>query len=347
MNEAAINVSVVIPAYNAAATLGRAVGSVLGQTEQNLQVLIIDDASTDDTAEIAAGLAARDHRVALLRRTVNGGPAAARNLGLAQARGRWIALLDADDAFVPHRLTHLMGLGEQQEADLVCDNLLLCSAQGSDSGEPMIHPRRLPNPKWMSAAEFVTGNIGSRYRPRVSYGFMKPLMRRAFLQRHDLRYDENNRFGEDFLFSLACLLCGARWWLTPRPLYRYTVRPGTLTDVQSAADLLRIRRREEDLLRRHWMVARDPALATALQRHKRIIEHFYYYRAFTDALKAKALVPAMNLLLESPRGFRHIVTESALQAPRVALKALRGGFRQSRSMTAAVAAGASDGGTRG
>ena len=198
----------------------------------------------------------------------------------------------------------------------------------------------------MSAAEFVTGNIGSRYRPRVSYGFMKPLMRRAFLQRHDLRYDENNRFGEDFLFSLACLLCGARWWLTPRPLYRYTVRAGTLTDVQSAADLLRIRRREEDLLRRHWMVARDPALATALQRHKRIIEHFYYYRAFTDALKAKALVPAMNLLLESPRGFRHIVTESALQAPRVALKALRGGFRQSRSMAAAVAAGASDGGTR-
>ena len=319
-----------MPAYNAAGTIGAALRSVLAQSERRLEVVVVDDASTDDTAAIAARLATEDPRVVVLRRTMNGGPAAARNIALAKARGQWIAPLDADDTFAPDRLERLLALGEERQADIVADNLLLCADQGSGRGEPMIRPDHIAEGRWMSAAEFVNGNVGSRYKPRVSYGFLKPLIRRAFLQRHNLRYDETNRFGEDFLLSLSCLLSGCRWWLTPQTTYRYTVRAGTLTDVQSAADLARIRRREDDLLRSHWMVMRDTELAAALRRHKAVIEHFYYYRAFTDALKAGTFAPAINLLLESPRGFRHIMTESALQAPRVALKALRGGFRQAR-----------------
>jgi len=336
MVDAVVKVSVVIPAFNAGDTLSYAVGSVLAQTEQDFEILVVDDASTDGTRADVDGLARRDRRIIPLLRSENGGPAAARNLALSRARGRWIAVLDADDAFAPNRLEQLIALGEANGADVVTDNLLLCPAQGSDFGEPMLAPGALPAAKWMSAADFVFGNIGSRYRPRVSYGFMKPVVRRAFLQDHDIRYEEKNRFGEDFLFSLSCLLHGARWWLTPRPLYRYTARSGTLTDVQSAADLLRIHHREEDLLRGHWMVARDPALANALRQHKAIIEHFYYYRAFTDALKARDFAPAMRLLLQSPRGFRHIMTEGALQTPRVALKALRGGFREPQRMVPAA-----------
>lgn len=343
MAETTIRVSVVVPAYNAAGTIAQAINSALQQTEPRLEVLVIDDASTDATTAITAHLAAQEPRVRLLCQAANRGPAAARNRGLAQARGTWIALLDADDEFVPARVEKLVSLGERHAADLVADNLLLCPPGGGEA-TPMIAREKLPQQQWLTAAAFVAGNVGSRYTPRVSYGFLQPIIRRSFLETHGLRYDERNRFGEDFLLALACLLKGARWWLTPEAMYRYSIHPGTLTDVQSAGDLLRIRTVEEELLRQHPMVASNPELASALRRHKTVIEHFYFYRAFTDALKAGTVAPAMNLLLKSPRGLRHIVTESALQAPRVAIKALRGGYRHTRPAVPALAgAGVRDG----
>jgi glycosyltransferase involved in cell wall biosynthesis len=341
-----IHVSIVVPAYNAAETITQTLSSALQQTEPNLEVLVVDDASTDTTAGIAAQVAARDKRVRLLRQTVNRGPAAARNRGMASARGKWIALLDADDAFAPARLEVLTAAADRHAADLVADNLLLCPEQGGEAGTPMIAPDLLPQPKMLSAAEFVAGNIGSRYTPRVSYGFLQPLIRRAFLQRHGIRYDERNRFGEDFVFALTCLLKGARWWLTPEAMYHYTVRAGSLTDVQSAGDLLRIRTLEEDLLRRDPVVASDPELARALRRHKTKIEHFYFYRAFTDAVKAGTAASALNLVLNSPRSLRHIVTESAMQAPRILLKALRGGYHRPHPSVLALAGAGMRGETR-
>jgi len=97
--------------------------------------------------------------------------------------------------------------------------------------------------------------------------------------------------------------------------------------VQSSGDLLRIRSLEDHLLRTDPIVASDPKLAIALRRHKAKIEHFYYYRAFTDAVKAGATKQALRILLESASGFRHIVLESLVQAPAVTIKALRGGYR--------------------
>ena len=327
MADQPLPVSIIIPAYNAEPTLAQAVRSALRQTEARLEVLIIDDGSTDATAAVAKDLAALDARVRLLRQPSNRGPAAARNRGLAEAKGTWIALLDADDEFAPERVATLLALGDAHNADVVADNLLLCPSGDSTHATPMISARTLPAAKWMPAAEFVAGNVGSRFTPRISYGFMQPMIRRDFLNKHGVRYNEHNRFGEDYLFALGLLLHGARWWITPNAMYRYRVQSGTLTEVQSAADLMRIRQFEDKLLRSHPMVASDPALAKALRRHQRVMEHFYYYRAFTDALKARNFTPALALLLESASGFRHIMTESMLQAPRVALKALRGGFR--------------------
>jgi glycosyltransferase involved in cell wall biosynthesis len=327
MSDRPIRLSVIMPAYNAAATIARAIESALNQTESDLEVIVVDDASTDATAAIALKKAAEDGRVRVLQQSVNRGAAFARNQAVAQARGQWVAPLDADDAFAPQRLRYLLKAAEECSADVVSDNLLLCPGQAQQAGVPMLSPGVLAAARWMSAAEFVAGNIGSRYTPRVSYGFLKPVIRSAFLNEHRIRYEERNRFGEDFLLSLSCLLNGARWWLMPEALYRYTVRPGSATDVQSSADLLRIRSREADVLRTHAMVRADPALARALRRHKRVIEHFYYYRAFTDALKARALRTALGILLERPDSLFHILAEGALQGPRVVLKALRGGYK--------------------
>ena len=96
-------VSVVMPAYNAAAFVRVAIASALAQTYSNLEVLVVDDGSTDETPQIVAEMAQEDARVRLLRQP-NGGVAAARNLAIAHARGEFIAPLDADDAWMPAKI---------------------------------------------------------------------------------------------------------------------------------------------------------------------------------------------------------------------------------------------------
>ena len=96
-------VSVVIPAYNAGATIAETLASALGQTYRDLEIIAVDDGSTDDTAAVVAGAAANDPRIRLLRQA-NSGVAAARNYGIAEARANLIAILDADDLWHPTKV---------------------------------------------------------------------------------------------------------------------------------------------------------------------------------------------------------------------------------------------------
>jgi glycosyltransferase involved in cell wall biosynthesis len=94
-------VSIVTPAYNSAGVIANAIGSVLAQTYSDWELIVADDASTDDTA---ARVEAYGERVRLVRAERNGGPAAARNLALHHAGGELVAFLDADDRWLPHYL---------------------------------------------------------------------------------------------------------------------------------------------------------------------------------------------------------------------------------------------------
>src|SRR3954452_7696310 len=95
-------VTVIIPAYNAAATVARAVDSVLAQTYRPIEVIVVDDCSKDATSEIVA--AYRDERIRLLHLPHNQGVSGALNEGLSIARGEYIAFLDADDEWLPTKL---------------------------------------------------------------------------------------------------------------------------------------------------------------------------------------------------------------------------------------------------
>jgi glycosyltransferase involved in cell wall biosynthesis len=97
-------ISVVIPAYNRAQLIPRALKSIEQQTHQNWEAIIVDDGSVDETAEVAARLACEDERIRVLRQEKNAGAQAARNLGIRAARGEWVAFLDSDDVFLPESL---------------------------------------------------------------------------------------------------------------------------------------------------------------------------------------------------------------------------------------------------
>lgn len=97
-------VSIIIPTYNRSSMLPRALVSVQGQTWRNLEIIVVDDGSTDDTTEVMSGLQRDDRRIRFLRHRLNRGAQAARNTGIQSATGRWLAFLDSDDEWLPHRL---------------------------------------------------------------------------------------------------------------------------------------------------------------------------------------------------------------------------------------------------
>jgi len=106
-------VSVIIPAYNAAATIDRTISSVLDQSYRDLEVLVVDDGSTDETAVIVRRMAAADNRVRLLQKA-NGGLVSARNYGIAHANGEFIAPIDADDLWHPTKIVKQVALMQER-----------------------------------------------------------------------------------------------------------------------------------------------------------------------------------------------------------------------------------------
>jgi succinoglycan biosynthesis protein ExoO len=215
-----------MPVYNGEQWLPAAVESVLAQTLSNLEVLIVDDGSADDTARIAEQFVARDSRVQLLRQASNRGQAAARNLALERARGVWIAPVDADDEIRPDRLRLLTEAGAREQADLIADGIIFQSANlPGTRAELMSWSRNGHELELLSAEALIKSSkqTGGRY----SLGYLKPLMRRRFLNECNLRYSEDLRFAEDFHLYVRALFCGARFLLYPESHYVYWQRPAS------------------------------------------------------------------------------------------------------------------------
>src|SRR6188472_2158781 len=109
------DVSVIIPAFNAAESIRTAVESVLAERSVALECLVVDDGSTDGTAATVEALASGDPRLILLRQPENGGVSAARNRALEAARGEWIAFVDADDRQLPGGLAALVRAAHDED----------------------------------------------------------------------------------------------------------------------------------------------------------------------------------------------------------------------------------------
>jgi glycosyltransferase involved in cell wall biosynthesis len=127
--------SVVIPAYNSMATIAHALESVLNQTEPAHEIIVVDDASPDDTASVVARYG---DKVRYFRREANAGVSAARNFGAQHARGDWLAFLDADDWYLPTRLAaHAAWLREDPTLDFLTGDYEYRDARGKSLGNSM------------------------------------------------------------------------------------------------------------------------------------------------------------------------------------------------------------------
>lgn len=133
-------VSIVMPAYNALPFLREAVASVQAQTHQDWELLIVDDGSTDETVAVAQEMAAADPRIRVLQSAGQGGPARARNLAIDASIGRYIAFLDSDDAWLPHKLATQLAAMQQHGALLCYSAYYKIDTAGVRSEQPVVPP---------------------------------------------------------------------------------------------------------------------------------------------------------------------------------------------------------------
>jgi teichuronic acid biosynthesis glycosyltransferase TuaG len=136
-------VSIVTPAYRAAAFIAETIASVQAQTYRQLEMLIVDDCSPDDTAALVQAAAAGDSRIRLLQQPRNAGPAAARNRALAAARGRWVAFLDSDDLWLPQKLERQLPFHRAHGAKISCTDFCRIDDHGARTGHRIVAPTRL------------------------------------------------------------------------------------------------------------------------------------------------------------------------------------------------------------
>lgn len=296
---AEVAVSVVVPTYCAEETLLRAVHSVLTQSLRDIELIIVDDASSDGSWELVCDLLPRDERVRAIRHKSNHGKPVAMNRAIGLARGRWLAVLDADDWYHTDRLRLLVEMGEHFGADMVADNQFLYDALAGK-----VVSTAWPENSAMWPLGFDDYLTGADAYETFNLGMLKPVMKLDFMHRVGLTYEEKARHGQDFFHLLQFYLSGGKAVVCDRALYFYTQPFGRISrkwshtarkryDFQNAYEINQryLDVAEKILPPRQWkrLRARNQRLG--------LLEHYYRTR---ESLGRRDWVAALSSMARHP-----------------------------------------------
>lgn len=290
-------VSVVIAAYNAADTIERAIQSALAQRDVTVEILVVDDLSTDETRAVVASLV--EPAVQLIALDRNLGPGGARNAGFAAARGKWIAVLDSDDTIRPDRLRRLVDLAEREDAAVAVDNLDVLTLDGRV--ERMFAEDLLARTPYLTLADFIDSNL--IFQSTHNFGYMKPMFRRAFLEDNQLAFDTALRIGEDYLLLASTLAAGGKCVVAPEVGYTYHIREASISRVLHPHHVDAMLAGDGRFLARFALEGAD---AAAQRRRTRNLEETRAFLALIQHLKNRSFGPALKVALGDPVALRHL-----------------------------------------
>ena len=214
-----IEISVIVPAYNAEKTIENTIESILKQTFGFFEIIIVNDGSTDDTARILKALKESDARI-IIAEQQNAGPSAARNRALSMARGEWIQFVDADDYLEPEMMQQLVS--EAGEADIVITGYQKCQVARNETVTRTLQPQYLA--KREDIAKYLLGMKTADQKDLSLNYLWNRLIRRKLITDHHLTFDENTRLGEDFLFNTETWKYAKAIKMIPGAPYHYMIR---------------------------------------------------------------------------------------------------------------------------
>jgi succinoglycan biosynthesis protein ExoO len=279
-------VSVVIPAHNAAETIMGAVGSILRWGSVEAEIIVVDDGSMDSTGEVVRST--EDVRLRVIRLATPRGPAGARNVGIEAARGKWVAFLDADDEWLPGRLDSLLPVAKKAWPSVVVDDVMLCKEDGSGALAPL---SRMTGSRGYSAREQVQE---LSFEAMIRFGLdFKPLVPREILVRLNVRQLEAAWGAEWLPFYSDLFRAGIRVLLVDGAWYCYRVSGAHISSVPAEC--------EREILVCDRLICDwdgETPVCEALQRRRR----FFCRRAPWLYLRDRQLLAGVRRLLREPTG---------------------------------------------
>ena len=292
------DVSVIICAYNAEKYIAKSIESALSQGGVTLELVLVNDDSTDNTLRMMKQYASRDSRIVIIENQQNFGLSVSRNVGARASSGEWITPLDADDWYGAGRLARLVEAGRRHQVEMVADDMY-CVPQGYEHKAKRLLAKKFQDVETLATLEDF---IRMSQPWRGVWGYMQPLVRRDFLIANNLGYDEQLRVMEDWDYWMRCLLHGARLLVVGEPYYYYLIaqRAASLSRADSAKKRVRVM---IEITQRIIELAKSKNHAEALEllkTRKRILGSIDSYLDFSTALKSYKFGAAIKNLARNP-----------------------------------------------
>lgn len=214
-------VSVIVPVYNAAPDLARCIESIRRQSWPALEILLVNDGSSDASGPICEMYARVDSRIHILT-LPNGGVSAARNAAIRQAAGKYLQFVDSDDYLSPEATRLLAERAEETQADLVISHYWrvigeCCTEHGLLEGKQLLSQLDFARSLMEQPASFYYGVMWNK------------LYRSDLVQKHGIQCDPSLGWSEDFLFNLEYIRYADRFATLPDPIYYYIKRETSIT----------------------------------------------------------------------------------------------------------------------
>lgn len=300
------SVAVIIAAKNASATVVEAVRSALAEPEVR-RVVLVDDGSTDATGTDARIADDGTGRLQVIRFDASRGPAAARNAAFQVVREEFVAVLDADDRFLPGRIGRLLAV---LPFDMVADNILFVRESAPLAHNPA-HLEALlaeignktDEGRDLTLADFVKGNITRVGKPRAELGFLKPMMRTSLLRSVDGPWNATMRLGEDYELYVRLLLAGARFKITDNCGYFALERAASLSGRHSVEDLWHFSDADRPIIERREL---DKHTRRVAELHSRQSRARFEHRRFLEEKASCGLARAGMRFLGRPHTWASI-----------------------------------------
>ncbi len=288
-------VSVIMANFNGAPFIEQALSSVLSQTLSDLEVLVCDDASSDESVALVQAALLRDTRVKLITSPVNRGPGAARNAGLDQARGAWVSIMDCDDIMHPDRLAQMLKTATKNSLEAVADDLTYFHGDRYDPGHSLMAGFCTRTPRKITAKMLLEG--GQRDVPQL--GYLKPVFRRDAIGA--LRYREDIRIGEDFDLYLRYVLGGGDLHAVAQSFYLYRRHDGSVSHRMAPKDAAAMIRAQQDVMTGHRV---EGDLRLAFEARRTALLEAGAFEAIAGEIKNRKFGCAAIMLARRPKLLR-------------------------------------------
>lgn len=288
-----VDVSFVIACYNPGPFLEPAIRSALCQTGVSVEVVVVDDGSTDGSLQMLEQMRAADPRIRVFRTAHNSGPAGARNIGLRHMRGKWYAVLDADDLLLPDRSETLVALANAHQADMVADNIVQFGE--GIVGRPMFDIAPSEGACHLTLPEYIRRS--RLFGPDAGPGYLKPMIRHTAIERAGLLYNEDLWIAEDDELIIRALSAGLSYVVCGYAGYFYRRHDGSISHRLSLSHLEKMLVAEEAIARALPDDIRD---TRAYRARRHALQRGHAFTLSIEALKSRAYFAAIKVLAKNP-----------------------------------------------